>query len=321
MRWLIILLIFMTSIFIIISIWGYRQFILPGPLTTEKTIIIPRGVGIEHIAVLLGHHNIIKIPLVFRIGARVTGVANRLKAGEFSFSKNISPSGVVKILQSGKQVLRRLTIAEGLTNNQILEILNKTDGLTGKAIMPLSEGKLLPETYYFSYGDKRSTLITRMLDGMKEVLTELWENRDPKLPIFSIKDAIILASIVEKETGRMVERARVAGVFINRLRLNMKLQSDPTVSFAITKGQTELKRALSRDDLNTPSPFNTYYTKGLPLGPITNPGRAAIKAAMNPMSTDELYFVADGKGGHLFAKNLADHNKNVAKWRRLIKAN
>jgi UPF0755 protein len=319
MRWLIVLFVLIILVFLICGAWGYSQFVLPGPLTTEKTIVIPRGVGIERIAVILGRHNIIKIPVVFSIGARTVGAGKRLKAGEFFFSKHVSPRAVMNILQNGKPVIRRLTLAEGLTNKQILEVLNKTAGLIGKAVMPLSEGKLLPETYYFSYGDNRNTLVRRMLVGMKGVLAKSWQNRTPKLPIFSVKDAIILASIVEKETGRSAERARVAGVFMNRLRLNMKLQSDPTVIFSITRGQLKLKRALTKDDLNTRSPYNTYYIKGLPPGPITNPGLAAIKAVMNPINTDELYFVADGKGGHIFAKNLADHNKNVAKWRQLIK--
>ena len=321
MRWLIILFIIITSVFLICSIWGYSQFILPGPLTSKKNIIIPRGVGIERIGIILARHNVIRIPLLFSIGSRTVGAGKRLKAGEFSFSKHISPRAAMNLLQNGKQVVRRLTVAEGLTNRQIRRVLNDTEGLTGEAIMPLNEGELLPETYYFSYGDKRNTLIRRMLLGMKKILAKSWQNRNPKLPIVSIKDAVILASIVEKETGRSAERARVAGVFMNRLRLNMKLQSDPTVSFAITKGQLELTRTLSREDLKTPSPYNTYFVKGLPLGPITNPGLAAIKAVMNPMKTDELYFVADGKGGHIFTKNLASHNRNVLKWRQLIKQN
>ena len=319
MRWLIILLFLFIAVFSGLGFWVYGQFIQPGQLTAEKTVIIPRGVGIERIAILLGRQNVIKTPLILSIAARTIGANKKLQAGEFSFTKNVSPRDVLAILQKGKQVVRRLTVAEGLTNGQILEILNKTNGLVGKAIMPQNEGELLPETYYFSYGDNRNTVIKRMQGNMKRVLANLWKNRIPNLPIFSIKDAIILASIVEKETGRSAERARVAGVFINRLRLNMKLQSDPTVSFSITKGRRELVRALSREDLQTPSEYNTYYTKGLPPDPITNPGRASIKAVMNPVDTDELYFVADGTGGHTFAKNLTEHNRNVAKWRQFKK--
>ena len=319
MRWLIILIIFMVLIFLGIGFWGYGQFTQPGPLTSEKTIIVPRGVGIERIAILLGRHNIIKIPVIFSIAARTIGKNRVLQAGEFSFSKHISPRGVLSILQNGKQVVRRLTIAEGLTNREILELLNETDGLIGKGIMPEGEGELLPETYYFSYGDSRNTLIKRMKNKLKKVLADLWENRASDLPIRSSKEAVILASIIEKETGRSAERARIAGVFINRLRLNMKLQSDPTVRFSITKGQRKLGRKLSLEDLKTPSPFNTYYIKGLPPMPITNPGRASIKAVMNPANTDELYFVADGTGGHAFSKSLNEHNRNVEKWRQLMR--
>jgi UPF0755 protein len=319
MRWLIIFFIVTTLVFIVFSLWGYSQFILPGPLKVEKTIVIPRGAGIERIAIILARHNVISIPLVLSVASRTVGAGMTLRAGEFSFGKHISPRSVMDILQNGKQVVRRFTVAEGLTNKQILLLLNKTDGLTGKAVMPVKEGELLPETYFFSFGDSRNSLIKRMHVGMKKFLSESWKKRAPRLPILNIKEAIILASIIEKETGRSAERARVAGVFVNRLRLNMKLQSDPTVSFSITKGQVELRRALSREDLETPSLYNTYYIKGLPPGPITNPGRAAIKAAMNPLNTDELYFVANGKGGHIFSKNLDEHNRNVTKWRQMNK--
>ena len=319
MRWLKIFFIVSTSVCLVLSVLGYSQFILPGPLKVEKAIVIPRGAGIERIAIILANHNVIHIPLALSLAARTVGAGRVLRAGEFSFRKHISLRSVIDVLQNGKQVVRRFTIAEGLTNEEILMILNKTEGLTGEAVMPLNEGELLPETYFFSFGDSRNSLIKRMHVGMKKFLFETWKKRAPRLPLLTIKDAIILASIIEKETGRAAERARVAGVFINRLRLNMRLQSDPTVSFSITKGKTELRRGLSREDLKTPSPYNTYYIKGLPPGPITNPGRAAIKAAMNPRETDELYFVADGKGGHIFSSNLGEHNRNVAKWRQMNK--
>ena len=317
MRWLKNFFIVSTSVCLVLSVLGYSQFILPGPLKVEKAIVIPRGAGIERIAIILANHDVIHIPLALSLAARTVGAGRALRAGEFSFRKHISLRSAIDVLQNGKQVVRRVTIAEGLTNKEILMILNKTEGLTGKAVMPLNEGELLPETYFFSFGDSRNSLIKRMHVGMKKFLFETWRKRAPRLPLLTIKDATILASIIEKETGRAAERARVAGVFINRLRLNMRLQSDPTVSFSITKGKTELRRGLSREDLKTQSPYNTYYIRGLPPGPITNPGRAAIKAAMNPRETDELYFVADGKGGHIFSSNLGEHNRNVAKWRQM----
>jgi UPF0755 protein len=319
MRLLIIIFFLIFIVCVGIGAWGYSQFVKPGQQTTKKIVIVPRGLGIERIAILLARHNVIKIPLIFSIAARTIGANNRLQAGEFYFPKHVSPQGVLNILQKGNQVARRFTVAEGLTNRQIRDLLNKTDGLVGEAIMPASEGELLPETYYFSYGDNKNALIKRMQLGMKKVLDDSWQSRSPNLPIINMKEALILASLIEKETGRSAERARVAGVFINRLRRNMRLQSDPTVSFSITKGRRELTRVLNREDLKIKSPYNTYYIKGLPPGAITNPGRAAIKAAMNPLKTGELYFVADGKGGHTFAKNLLEHNKNVAKWRQMTK--
>jgi UPF0755 protein len=319
MRWLIIIFSLIFIVCLGITVWGYNQFIKPGQLEIKKNVIIPRGIGIERIAILLGRYNVIKIPLILSIAARTIGANNKLQAGEFSFPKHVSPREVLFILQQGKQVVRRFTVAEGLSNKQVHELLNATDGLIGEVIMPLNEGELLPETYYFSYGDSKNALIKRMREGMRNILEDLWQKRSRNLPITNVKEALILASIVEKETGRSAERGRIAGVFINRLRLNMKLQSDPTVIFSITKGHRELQRVLSREDLKVRSPYNTYHIRGLPPEAISNPGRAAIRAVMNPVKTDELYFVADGKGGHAFAKNLAEHNKNVAKWRKIVK--
>jgi len=201
-----------------------------------------------------------------------------------------------------------------------LAILSKTEGLVGTVVAPIKEGELLPETYYFSFGDNRNALAKRMLDGMENALITLWAGRSPNLPLANIEEALVLASIVEKETGHAAERARVAGVFINRLRLKMRLQSDPTVSYGLTQGREDLGRALTRNDLKTPSPYNTYIINGLPPGPIANPGRAALEAVLHPADTDELYFVADGSGGHAFARNLVEHNRNVAKWRKFQKS-
>jgi UPF0755 protein len=303
-----------------LGFWGYTEFVRPGPLASEKIIVIPRGVGIERIAILLARHNVIKIPLILSMAARTIAADKSLQAGEFSFPKEVSPRGVLEILQSGKQVVRRLTIAEGLTTFEVLSILKKTEGLSGGVVVQVKEGDLLPETYHFTFGDRRNTLAKRMQDGMAEALDTLWARRSPNLPFSTKNEAAILASIVEKETGRAAERARVAGVFINRLRINMRLQSDPTVVYGLTKGQSELGRPLSRKDLKTPSRYNTYLNNGLPPSPIANPGRAAIEAVLHPADTGELYFVADGSGGHAFARNLAEHNRNVAKLRKFQKS-
>ncbi len=319
MRWLIILFLLLITVLSGLGTWGYSEFIQPGNLRENKIVVIPRGTSIERIAILLARNKVIEIPIILSIAARTLGAKKGLQAGEFSFPKNVSVEGVLDILQQGKQVVRRLTIAEGLTNRKVLQILEDTDGLVGKVTIPLGEGELLPETYYFTYGDRRNSLIKRMKNGMKNTLTASWANRSPDLPLSNIKDVLILASIVEKETGTPLERPRVAGVFLNRLRRNMRLQSDPTVNYSITKGQWELQRALTREDLKTSSPYNTYLINGLPPGAIANPGRAAIRAVVQPANTNELYFVADGTGGHLFAESLAEHNRNVAKWRKLLK--
>ncbi|MBT3991658.1 MAG: endolytic transglycosylase MltG [Rhodospirillaceae bacterium] len=320
LRWLGIFLFIIFVGVAGVGFWGYAEFVQPGPLPADKVVVIPRGVGIERIAITLARHNIIKVPIVLSMAARTIAADKSLQAGEFAFPKNVSPRGVLEILQSGKQVVRRLTIAEGLTKSEILKIIKNTEGLAGSVLVPVKEGELLPETYYFTFGDSRNALAKRMQDGMNKALVSLWASRPPNLPIKNIEEMLVLASIIEKETGRAAERARVAGVFVNRLRLNMRLQSDPTVSYGITRGERELGRALTRTDLKTPNPYNTYVIKGLPPGPIANPGRAALEAVLHPADTGELYFVADGSGGHAFARNLAEHNRNVAKWRKLQKS-
>ena len=301
-----------------VGFWGYAEFTQSGPLQENKTIIIPKGAGIERIAFLLDRYKIVKNPIIFSVGARLLRVSNKLRAGEFIFPINVSPREVLEILRIGKQVVRRITIAEGLSKIQVIEIIKNTKCLTGAVNVNLEEGEILPETYFFSFGDSRDSVVKRMKNGMTTLLSILWPGRSPDLPISNIKQAVILASIVEKETGLKNERSRVAGVFINRLRLNMRLQSDPTVTYGITNGRLGLGRALNREDLKTYSPYNTYIIKGLPPGPIANPGRAAVLAVLRPANHSELYFVADGSGGHVFASNLVQHNINVRKWRKFI---
>jgi UPF0755 protein len=298
--------------------WGYNEFNRSGPLLENKKIIIKEGAGVDRIALSLGKNNVIKFPIIFSFAARALGISKVLSAGEFFFPQGVSPREVLEILREGKQVIRRITIPEGLTKAQVIETIKNTEGLVGDVNVALKEGDILPETYFFSYGDSRDSIVIRMKTAMKILLSDLWLSRSSDLPINTIKQAVILASIVEKETGLKNERARVAGVFINRLRLSMRLQSDPTVSYGITNGRSALGRVLSRKDLKAYSPYNTYVIKGLPLGPIANPGRAAITAVLHPINNGELYFVADGRGGHLFSSNLAQHNLNVKKWRKKI---
>ncbi len=297
--------------------YGYLSFKAPGPLAAATTAIIPRGTGSEGIAQILHSNGIISNELIFRYGSRFLGQGRPLQAGEYEFPKGVSPEGAMEILQGGKTVVRHFTVPEGLTSHEIVDRLNAADGLTGTILQVPGEGTLLPETYNFSYGDSRTVMLRRMETAMDELLKDLWSKRADGLPFSSAEDAVTLASIVEKETARAAERPHVASVYINRLRTGMKLQSDPTVIYAVTDGRGPLDRALTRDDLERASPFNTYAHTGLPPGPIANPGRASIEAALRPLDAKDLYFVADGTGGHVFAKTLAEHNQNVAKWRAL----
>jgi UPF0755 protein len=300
-----------------VALWGYAQFVAPGPHRDERVVVIPPGVGMDGISRRLADAGVIERPLVFRLGTRVMGAARDLKAGEYAVPAGASIRDIVLLLRSGKTVVRRLTVAEGLTVRQIVAEVEATDGLTGETGALPREGSLLPETYHFSYGDRRGALLDRMRQGMARTLAELWPERAEGLPFDDLEKAVTLASIVEKETALPEERRRIAGVFVNRLRRGMRLQSDPTVVYVLTGGDGALGRRLTRDDLEIASPYNTYRHAGLPPGPICNPGRAAIAAVLDPLPTDELYFVADGTGGHVFARTLAEHNRNVAKWRRI----
>ena len=296
--------------------WGAAEYTRPGPLSAETTVVIERGARLEVIARELTRAGVLAVPLVFRLGARLTGADKRLRAGEYAFAARISPRQTVALLENGKTVVRRLTVAEGVTTAEIIAQLNITDGLTGDLGPLPAEGSLLPETYHFSFGDTRRAIVGRMAEAMRAALDDAWAARDRGLPLKTPESALILASIIEKETAVPQERARVAGVFINRLRKGMKLQSDPTVVYGLTGGKGALGRPLTRADLRTPSPYNTYLIDGLPPSPISNPGLASIVAALDPARTDEFYFVADGSGGHAFARTLSEHNRNVARWRK-----
>ena len=293
-----------------------RQFESPGPLTADTNLVIPRGAGLAKIAQTLTEAGAIRDALTFRLGVTYHQAARDLKAGEYSFPAGVSMRQVMEILRSGEAVVRRLTVPEGLTSREVVAMVAAAEGLTGDPGPPPPEGSLLPETYHYSWADDRGALIERMTAAQQDLLRELWADRDPDLPIASPEEALILASIVEKETGLDSERALVASVFVNRLKLGMRLQSDPTVVYGLTEGKAPLGRALTRKDLNTPSAYNTYQIAGLPPGPIANAGRAALQAALNPAVSSYLYFVADGTGGHAFSKTLDEHNRNVAKWRK-----
>jgi len=296
-------------------LWGALRLVAPGPLTEPASVVIPRGSSLDAVANTLADAGVVESPLLFALGARLTGAGREIKAGEYAFAAGISIDGVLNQMRQGRTVVHRLTIPEGLTAAQILSVLEKEPALSGPLPARPPEGSLLPETYHFSRGDTREQMVERMQQAMAQALAEAWKARDKELPYDSPEEALVMASIIEKETGVAAERARVAGVFVNRLESGMRLQSDPTVIYALTDGAGELGRALTRNDLKAESPYNTYAVVGLPPGPIANPGKASLLAAVKPERHQFLYFVADGTGGHAFAKTLPDHNRNVARWR------
>ena len=301
------------------GLWVYGGFTRPGPLQHDTILIVRPGTGIHIIAKELASSGIISKAFIFRVGVKFFSEKEVMKAGQYLFSAHISGRDVVKLLQTGKTVVHRITFAEGLTSTEIAAQLALTEGLTGDLSLPIAEGSLLPETYHFSYADPRSGLIKRMRKGLSKLMMGLWPYRDANLPFKSQREALILASIVEKETGKPSERAHIAGVFINRLRKKMRLQSDPTVVYGITKGQGPLGRSLRRSELRQKTAYNTYTNYGLPPTPIANAGRKSIEAVLHPMKTNDFYFVADGTGGHLFSRTLKQHNRNVSKWRKIEK--
>lgn len=298
-------------------VWGATAFDEPGPLAEDVTIVLPRGSSVGRISQILEVNGVLAYPNLFRIVVRASGQSKSLQAGEYLFPARVSMRAVTEQLIQGITVARRLTLAEGLTNHEILRVVADTEALVGPVPNVGREGTLLPETYHYAYGDSREAVIGRMQQAMRKLIADLWPDRAPDLPFDSAAQAVVLASIVEKETAVAEERARVAGVFVNRLRRGMRLQSDPTVVFAVTNGEGSLGRRLTREDLATDSPFNTYRIKGLPPAPIANPGRASLEAVLHPAASDDLYFVADGKGGHAFAKTLKEHQENVRRWRRI----
>lgn len=303
-----------------LAYWGHRQFTAPGPSTSETRLVVARGLGTSSIADELAAAGVVADPLVFKVGVKIFAEGRPLRAGEYVFPAGASARDVMEMLIAGKTVVRRLTVAEGLTSREIVAAIAAAEGLEGSLPEDVpSEGMLLPETYHYSWGDERADILRRMQESMRAALDELWPRRAEGLPFRTPEEAVILASVVEKETGVESERARVAAVFVNRLRRGMPLQSDPTVIYALTKGEAPLGRPLLKADLAVDDPYNTYRYPGLPPGPIANPGKAAIAATLQPAETEELYFVADGSGGHAFAKTLEEHNRNVAKWRKLQK--
>ncbi len=298
--------------------WGKQKFEQPGPLQEDKVVNIPRGLGIRDIGELLAREGVIREPLLFAAGAKVMEARGQdLKFGEYEFAKGASPRAVAETLIEGKVVQHQFTVAEGLTSEQIVARLLENDKLTGNLREVPREGSLLPESYRFTRGTSREEIVKRMQAAQQRVLKEVWDRRAQDLPVKTPDQLLILASIIEKETGKPDERTRVAAVFVNRLKTKMKLQSDPTIIYGLVGGKGSLGRGILKSEITQPTPYNTYVIEGLPPGPIANPGRASIEAAANPARTREVFFVADGTGGHTFSESYEQHQKSVAKLRGL----
>ncbi|MBR1154859.1 endolytic transglycosylase MltG [Bradyrhizobium sp. JYMT SZCCT0428] len=300
--------------------YGRQLLETPGPLQEDKIVNIPARAGKRDIADALQREGVINVnPWLFIGSVFALKASSDLKPGEYAFQKRASLRDVIATIVEGKVVQHGVTIPEGLTSEQIVARLTDNDLFSGSLKEMPREGTLLPETYKFPRGTSREQVVQRMQQTQKRVLAEIWERRNPDIPVRSPEALITLASIVEKETGRADERSRVAAVFTNRLRQKMKLQSDPTIIYGLVGGKGTLGRPIKRSEITQPSPYNTYVIEGLPPGPIANPGRASLEAVANPARTRDLFFVADGSGGHTFTETYDQHQKNVAKLRVLEK--
>jgi UPF0755 protein len=301
-------------------VWGRQKIEAPGPLQQDKVVNIPSRAGMGDIADILQREGVIDNNRWAFFGGVIAMKARaELKSGEYAFQKNASMRDVINTIVEGKVVQHAFTIPEGLTSEQIVARLLENDVLAGQIKEMPREGTLLPETYKFPRGTTRDQVIQRMQQAQRRVLGEVWERRSADVPLKTPEQLVTLASIVEKETGKADERSRVAAVFANRLRQRIKLQSDPTIIYGLVGGKGTLGRPIKRSEITQPSPYNTYVIEGLPPGPIANPGRASLEATANPARTRDLYFVADGTGGHSFSESYDQHQKNVAKLRSIEK--
>jgi UPF0755 protein len=301
--------------------WALQEARKPGPLAADKVVILSREDEAEGatIADQLERAGVIDSTLWFNLVVLTDGARGKLKRGEYLFKAHASLREVEETLVSGKPLQHKMTVPEGLTSQQIVQKLRADDALAGEIKEVPREGSILPDTYFFQRGDTRETLLARMEKAQSKIVDEIWQNRAPNLPIKSPGELVTLASIVEKETGKADERPHVAAVFVNRLGRRMKLQSDPTIVYGLVGGKGTLEHPITKGELDQPTPYNTYVIEGLPPGPIANPGKAALEAAANPSHSKDLYFVADGTGGHAFAETLDQHLKNVDHWRQLEK--
>ena len=298
-------------------LYAQSQYFAAGPLAEDKVFMVEQGLSVPEIGAALESNGIISNGRIFALMAQLTGQRTRLKAGEYAFAKASSMRDVMALIASGKAVTYKLSIPEGFTSEMAVARVNANEVLTGPPAAVPPEGSIMPDTYVFRRGMTRQKLVEDMQTMQSRLLEELWAKRVPSTVIQTPEQAVTLASIVEKETAVPEERPVIASVFMNRLKKGMRLQSDPTIIYGIVGGKGRLDRSLTRADIETTTPYNTYRIKGLPPGPIANPGRAALEAVLNPQPTDYLYFVADGSGGHAFAVTLDEHNRNVRQWRKI----
>ncbi len=296
---------------LVFAAWQYVGFyaLQPGPSEAPTSLVIEHGTPTRGMIEQLAKADVIRHPYMFGALALLQKRTHKLQAGEYAFPPRVTPMEVLTAIAEGRVVKRFVTVPEGWTSAQAVAALNTAEAMQGEVATTPAEGSLLPDSYQYMRGDDRAALLARMQEAARHALAALWEGRDPHIPFRSPEEAVTLAAIVERETALPQERAMVAGVYLNRLRIGMKLQADPTVAYGVGHA------SLSRADLMTPGPYNTYLNSGLPTGPICNPGRASLEAVFHPAQTDALYFVANGEGGHAFAANLAEHNRNVAAWR------
>jgi UPF0755 protein len=290
----------------------------PGPSSKATTFIVAEGSSVSAVAGELQRAGLIASASRFKAGARLLGGRDPVQAGEFEIPPRASASSILNLLQHGRPVQRLITVTEGMPSIFVEEKLRAIPYLTGP-LPPIAEGSVLPDSYGYQRGDTRASVVRRMQLAMTKAVDGLWPKRSPDCPITTKNEAVTLASIVEKETGKPAERPMIAGVYCNRLRIGMKLDADPTVIYPVTKGKP-LRRRILRSELDADNGYNTYRRAGLPDGPIANPGRASIEAVLHPAATKALYFVADGTGGHVFSETLAEHQANVAKWYAIRRA-
>lgn len=298
-------------------LYGKYLFEADGSHDEAEIVMLEPGMGVRAIANRLEREGVISNARIFLVGVRLNRADGSLKAGEYEIPAHASMATIMGILREGRSILHRITIPEGLTSEQAMQLVEAHPVLVGEMPETPPEGTLLPETYSFTRGETRKEIVAEMKAAAAQLIDEAWENRAEGLPFDTREEAIILASIVEKETGVASERPRVAAVFVNRLKTPMRLQSDPTIIYGLVGGKGALGRPIRRSELDRLTPYNTYLVDGLPPTPICNPGRASIEAVLNPPETDELYFVADGTGGHAFSRTLKEHQERVREWRRI----